>query len=154
MGSGMPSNFTWWSTVNIWNWHLRKFQIFCVGVKLAQKLPQGISNDWGQSNCYKVLFSVTWFSSHGPPTEKRKISKFPFDFYTKERLFLYVWKIFVNLSRLKNGILSMKDCVLFLWKIAGFFNFERLRNLSYERLRNLSKLKNLQSFIETIRNLS
>ena len=42
----------------------------------------------------------------------------------------------------------MKDC--------RFFNFERLRNLSYERFRNLSKLKNpaifhrnnTQSFLE------
>ena len=62
-----------------------------------------------------------------------------------------------NLTCLKNGVLSMKDCVLFQWKIAGFFNFERLRNLSERKImQSFGKLKNpaifhtknTQSFIE------
>ena len=45
--------------MKILKWHLRKFLIFCVGSKLAQKLPQGTRYDRESQNCYWVLFTVT-----------------------------------------------------------------------------------------------
>ena len=65
-------------------------------------------------------------------------------------------KDLVNLTCLKNGDLSLKDCVFLLWKIAGFFYFERLLILSFWKNKQSFKIKepaifhseNTQSFIE------
>ena len=68
-------------------------------------------------------------------------------FHMKERLVLKTWKILINLSCLKNALLSQKDCIFYLRKIEGSLILKDCVIFRNERLCNLSKLKNPAIFL-------
>ena len=114
------------------NWHLRKFKIFYVGSKFAQALTRYLK--WLRKSKLSAIFCHPIFNVADTLIVldlcvKGSVLILAIVFIWPERtLGSFNLKDLVNLSCLKNGLISIKDCVLYEWKIAGFFYFERLFN--------------------------